>query len=119
MGIRPDHNIGTDRIKLIRALVPEPLLVGHDWKKNERVRWAGYFYKSLGYPARNGTRRLAPFVVLTELVEILPEERDVATELYVAFGALGGIALLVWIILRDDKTKKDFRRRRRPLKVDA
>lgn len=109
--------LGTDRERAIRVLIPEPL-TGRTWKRNTRIRWAGYFYKSLGYPARNGTRRLAPFLILTELVEILPPKRNVKGEIYVALGALGGLGLLVWFILRDDKTSKEFRRRR-PRKIEA
>jgi len=108
----------TDREKLVRFVAPEPLM-HRDWPKRTRVRWAGYFYKALGYPARDRSRRLAPFVVLTELEEIVPEPRDVQGELVVAFGALAGLALLVWILVREDKTKSDFRRSRRRVKVEA
>lgn len=102
----------TDREKLVRFVAPAPLLERR-WPRRTRIRWAGFFYKSLGYPARDRTRRLAPFVILTELEQIQPEPRDVKGELLVAAGALLGLAILVWIIVREDRTKKDFRRSRR------
>jgi len=108
-----------DRHKLIRFVAPAPLL-DRDWKERTRIRWAGFFYKALGYTARGDrSRRLAPFVVLTELEEILPEKRDLNAELMVGFGALIGLSLLVWILIRDDKTKREFRRSRRPRQVEA
>ncbi|MHC4937809.1 MAG: hypothetical protein ACYTHK_02425 [Planctomycetota bacterium] len=108
----------TDKEKLVRFMAPAPLM-DRRWEKRTRIRWGGYFYKSLGYPARDRTRRLAPFVVLTDLEEIKPEPRDVNKELMVAGAFLLGLALLVWIIVRDDKTKKDFRSYRRKQKVEA
>ncbi|MHC4451872.1 MAG: hypothetical protein ACYS0E_17330 [Planctomycetota bacterium] len=108
----------TDKEKLVRFMAPAQLM-GRAWPKRTRIRWGGYFYKSLGYPARDRTRRLAPFVVLTELEEIVPEERDVRKELLVAGGFLLGLIILVWIIVREDKTKRDFRSYRRKQRVDA
>jgi len=108
----------TDKEKLVRFLAPAPLL-DRNWPKRTRIRWAGYYYKALGYPARDRTRRLAPFVVLTELEEVRPTPRNVRAELLVAAAALAGLAILVWIIVREDRTKKDFRRSRRKQEAGA
>ncbi|MEM8884645.1 MAG: hypothetical protein AAGD14_11290 [Planctomycetota bacterium] len=104
--------IATDREKLVRFMAPERLM-NRRWPENTRIRWAGFYYKSLGYPARNGTRRLAPMVVLTELEEIRPEPRDLGGELWIGIGFLVGLALLFWIVVREDRTKRDFRASRR------
>ena len=109
--------IATDRHRMISFVAPGPLM-HRSWKKNTRIRWGGYFYKSLGYSSATG-RRLAPVFVLTELEQLELPKRDVKGELYAAFGALAGVILLVWIIVRDDKTKKEFRRRRSGRKAGA
>jgi hypothetical protein len=111
--------LATDRHKLIRFVAPGPLL-HREWNERTRVRWAGFFYKALGYTARGDrSRRLAPFVVLTELEEQYPAERDVKGELMVGIGALLGLSLLIWILVREDKTKREFRRTRRPRRIEA
>jgi len=111
-----DGWIMTDKRKLVQFLAPYPLMQ-RDWTRMTRIRWAGYFYKSKGYPAGNRTRRLAPFVVLTELEEIVPPPPDYKSQFIFAGSFLLGLLLLVWIIIRDDSTKQEFQRRRKGRKI--
>ena len=63
------------------------------------------------------TRRLAPFVVLTELEEVLPPPPDYKSQFIFAGAFFFGLLLLVWIIIRDDSTKQEFQRRRKGRKI--
>jgi len=113
---RFDGWIMTDKNKLIQFVAPWPLM-HRDWPKMTRIRWAGYFYKAKGYPAANGTRRLAPFVVLTELEQVYPSPPDYQSQFIFAGAFLAGLLLLVWIIIRNDSAREDFRRTRRGRKI--
>jgi len=111
-----DGWIMTDETKLVQFLAPYPLM-DRDWKRGTRIRWAGYFYKAKGYPAANRTRRLAPLIVLTELVEILPPKPDYKGQFMFAGLFLLGLLVMVWFIVREDGTKEEFRRRRSGRKI--
>ena len=102
----------TDKERLLQFVAPSKFgKLG--LKRRARIYFAGYFYKTQGYIARDGTKRLAPFLVLTELREVLPTPPDRTVEMFLAAGFICGIALLIFIIVREDKTKQDYRRRRR------
>lgn len=104
--------IVTDKERLLQFVAPSKF--GKlDLKRRTRIYFAGYFYKTQGYLARDGTKRLVPFFVLTELREVYPTQPDHKVELFIAVGFILGIGLLVYFILREDKTKQDYRRWRR------
>ncbi|MHC4956431.1 MAG: hypothetical protein ACYTGZ_21525 [Planctomycetota bacterium] len=113
-----DGWIMTDKNKLVQFVAPWPLMK-RDWPKMTRIRWAGYFYKAKGYPAANRTRRLAPFVVLTELEQVYPSPPDYTSQFIFAGAFLAGLLLLVWIIIRNDAGSEDFRRTRKRKIADA
>ena len=102
----------TDDSRLLQFVAPSKF--GKlDLKRLSRVYFAGYFYKTQGYHSRDGTQRLAPFLVLTELREVFPTPPDHTVELFIAAGFIAGVGLLIFIIVREDKTKQDYRRWRR------
>ena len=102
----------TDKDRLVQCVAPAGFgKLG--LKRRARCYFAGYFYKTKAYYSRGGTERIAPMLVLTELRVIKPIPPDRTVELLVAVGFIVGISLLVFIILREDKTKQDYRRHRR------
>jgi len=107
--------IVTDKERLMQFVAPESLHTG--LKRRARVRFAGYFYKVQGYYARSGEERMVPMLVLTVLEELTVPPPDKRLELFIAIGFVIGIALLVFIIVREDRTKQDYRRSRRGRKT--
>jgi hypothetical protein len=105
----------TDNEHLVQFVAPPSLHVG--LKRRDRIRFEGFFYKIQGYYARDGTQRMAPFLVLTVLEEVPVTPPDTRLELFIAAGFVIGIAVLVFIIVREDKTKQDYRRTRRRQKA--
>ncbi|MDH3592796.1 MAG: hypothetical protein OER88_13000, partial [Planctomycetota bacterium] len=103
--------IMTDQRKLIQFVAPIEL--AGTWKLRDRIRWEGFFYKTKLYPAQNGTDRLVPLFVLTRLEKVPPPPRDYWTQVVIAGGFLIGIALLVFLVVREDKTKSDYLASRR------
>ncbi|MFQ5844544.1 MAG: hypothetical protein ACE5JG_06085 [Planctomycetota bacterium] len=100
----------TDKQRLLRAHTPPALRV--DLPKGTRVLYEGFFYKGSAYPTQAGTWRRAPVLVLTRLDRVLPPESNPLSELIFA-GAFGaGLLLLIWFIVREDKTKRAYRRGR-------
>ena len=57
----------TDDERLVQFVAPAVLRT--PLKRRARVRFEGFFYKVQAYPARDGTQRFAPMVVLTVLKE--------------------------------------------------
>jgi len=102
--------IMTDRQRLVWFAAPAELAY-REWAPRDRILWEGYFYKWRAYPARDGQDRLAPMFVLTRLEIVPPPERDLAFQLYLAGGFILGIALLIFIIVREDRVKQEYRRR--------
>jgi hypothetical protein len=105
----------TDSEHLVQFVAPAALHTG--LKRRARIRFEGFFYKIQGYYARDGTQRMAPFLVLTVLEEVEVTPPDTRLELFIAAGFVLGIAVLVFIIVREDKTKQDYRRTRRRQKA--
>lgn len=103
--------IVTDQERLLQFAAPAAL--DSTLQRRARIRFAGYFYKVQGYNSRDGRQLMAPFLVLTELYEVKPKPADTRFELFIAAGFIVGIALLIFIIVREDKTKQDYRRLRR------
>ncbi|MHC4549035.1 MAG: hypothetical protein ACYTEZ_09665 [Planctomycetota bacterium] len=101
----------TDKQKLVQFVAPARL--AGDWKLRSRIRYEGYFYKTKLYPARNGTDRLAPLLVLTVLEKVPPPVPNLTAQILIAVGFIVGIAALVFIVVREDKTKESYRRLRR------
>ena len=107
----------TDERKLFQFVAPASL--DGSWPKLTRVRYAGFFYKTKLYPAGNRTDRLAPVLVLTRLEAIPPPKPDYVAQLIIAGAFILGVGLLIFIILREDKTKEGYRRYRRKRIVEA
>ncbi len=104
--------IQTDRQKLIQFLAPAPL--GHrPWKKRTRIRFAGFYYKTKLYHSLGGVDRLAPMMVLTVLEEVVLPPPDHTGSLVVAGLFLLGLMVLVFVVMREDKTKESYRAMRR------
>ncbi|MHC4931645.1 MAG: hypothetical protein ACYTGV_05570 [Planctomycetota bacterium] len=101
----------TDRDRLFKFAAPAS--VGRDLAMKTRVRFEGYFYKTQGYYARDGSWRMVPFFVLTVLEEVKPTPRDHTFQIGIAIGFIVGICLLIFIIVREDKTKESYRRQHR------
>jgi hypothetical protein len=102
--------IVTDQQKLMQFIAPASL--DFDGQTRTRVRWAGYFYKTKLYPARDGQDRLAPVFVLTVLEEVKPPKSNTSMHLVLAGGVVAGMLLLAYLVLREDKTKETYRRLR-------
>ncbi len=109
--------IYTDRHHLLEYCAPVSLAGA--FKSNHRIRWEGYFYKTRAYPSKGGTDQLAPMVVLTVLEGVPPPATHFTEQIIIAAGFCFGIALLAFLILREDKTKSDFRRSRKKKTVEA
>jgi len=108
--------IYTDQRKLFQFVAPGSL---EGLPKGTRIRWEGYFYKTKLYAAQNGTERLAPMFVLTVLNEVKPPKMSQLFPALLAGGFLLGMALLAYIVLREDRTKETYRRlRQRRLAAD-
>lgn len=103
----------TDRQLLFQYAAPISLAPALDaLGKRVHLRYEGFFFKSRAYPARNGTDRVAPLLVLTVL-EPLPEpESDLSFQIFIAVGFILGASLLIFFIVREDRVKQDYRRHR-------
>ena len=104
--------INTDRHKLVQFIAPAPLAY-RPWKARTRVRFGGYFYKTKLYRARMGKDHQAPLFVLTELEEVVPAPPDYTGSFIVAGLFILGFAVLILVVLREDKTKESYRAMRR------
>jgi hypothetical protein len=102
----------TDEQKFIWCFGPASL-DRDDWKRKARIRWEGFFYKMKLYSAQDGMERMAPVFVLTVLEEVMPAPPDRLTHLLLAAGFVLGIGLMIFFIVRDDRTKESYRRVRR------
>jgi len=100
----------TDQQKLMQFIAPASL--DRDWQTRTRIRWEGYFYKTKLYPARDGQDRLAPVFVLTVLEEVKPVKPRTTIHVALAGALVGGLLLLAYLVLREDKTKQNYRRLR-------
>jgi hypothetical protein len=101
----------TDERKLIWCFGPASL--DGDWKKGDRIRWEGYFYKMKLYSAQDGTERNAPVFVLTVLEKMAPPSPSRLTHVLLAGAFILGLGLMIFFIVRDDRTKERYRRVRR------
>jgi hypothetical protein len=101
----------TDKAKLFQFVAPIEL--AGDWTQRKRIRYEGYFYKTKLYPARDGTDRLAPMLVLTVLEEVPLPKPDVMVPLLIAAGFVVGILALAGIVWREFKQKESYRLQRR------
>lgn len=106
----------TDGEMLLRFTAPISL-VGRA-HSNDRVYYEGYFYKTWGYYARNGTEQLVPWLVLTDLRSIPPVKRDTRYDVVIAGAVVVVLGVFLWIVVREDKTKQSFRAERRKRQAD-
>jgi hypothetical protein len=111
--------IVTDRNKLIQFVAPAAL--AGKWPARTRIRWEGYFYKIKLYRARKGTDEMVPMVVLTSLTEVKPPRPNYLPQFVIAGAFILGMLLLLFLVLREDKTKESYRRqfRKRLAESDA
>ncbi|MHC4135784.1 MAG: hypothetical protein ACYS0K_12450 [Planctomycetota bacterium] len=101
----------TDGQKLFQFIAPIEL--AGDWSKRTRIRYEGYFYKTKLYPARDGTFRFTPVLVLTVLEEVPPPRPHLMFPILIAAGFVVGILALAAIVVREFKTKESYRLQRR------
>lgn len=97
----------TDERSLFQFLAPGTL---GELPKGARVRWEGFFYKTKLYAAQNGTERLAPVFVLTVLEEIKAPESGSLFPVLLAGSVVLAMGLLAWFVLKEDRTKENYRR---------
>jgi hypothetical protein len=103
--------IANDRLLLIQFVAPASL--AGKWKKGDRVRYEGYFYKTRAYNARNGSEQLRPMLVLTVLEKVAMPKSSYVGPLVIASLFVAGIVAFVVIVVREDRMKDDYRRSRR------
>lgn len=103
--------LATDRLQVLQFVAPASL--ADDWKAMDRIRYEGYFYKTRAYPARNGTEQLRPMLVLTVLEKVAAAKPDYVGGLVIAGAFVAGILLFIFIVVREDRTKQDYRRSRK------
>jgi hypothetical protein len=101
----------TDKGKLFQFIAPIDL--AGDWPQRTRIRYQGYFYKTKLYPARDGTDRLAPVLVLTVLERVPPPRPSLVVPILIAAGFVLVILALGVIVVREFKTKESYRLQRR------
>lgn len=101
----------TDKAKLFQFVAPIEL--AGDWPQRTRVRYEGYFYKTKLYPARDGTDRLAPMLVLTVLDRVPPPRPNLTIPILIAAGFVLGILALAAIVVREFRSKESYRLQRR------
>jgi hypothetical protein len=101
----------TDKAKLFQFVAPIEL--AGDWRQRTRIRYEGYFYKTKLYPARDGTDRLAPVLVLTVLDKVPMPRPGLTVPILIAAGFALGILALGVIVWREFRTKESFRLQRR------
>ncbi len=66
---------------------------------------------------RRGADSLTPLLVLTVLEEVRPAERDYSGQIIFATGFTLVIGLMVWLILREDLTKRNYKEMRRKRRI--
>lgn len=101
----------TDKAKLFQFVAPIEL--AGDWPQRTRIRYEGYFYKTKLYPARDGTDRLAPVLVLTVLEKVAPPRPNLMVPILIAAGFVVGILALAAIVVREFRSKESYRLQRR------
>lgn len=111
--------IVTDHNKLIQFIAPASL--AGEWPSRTRIHWEGYFYKIKLYRARKGTDEMVPMVVLTSLQEVKPPAPNYLPQFIIAGAFIIGMLVLLFLVLREDKTKESYRRqfRKRLAESDA
>ncbi len=100
--------------KLFQYMAPAHLV--REWPKLTRIRYEGFFYKTQAY-YRRGADSLTPLLVLTVLEEVRPAERDYSGQIIFATGFTLVIGLMVWLILREDLTKRNYKEMRRKRRI--
>jgi len=101
----------TDGGKLFQFIAPIEL--GGEWPQRTRIRYEGYFYKTKLYPARDGTDRFTPVLVLTVLERVPPPVPNRVFQILIAAAFILGFSALIFIVVREDKTKESYRLQRR------
>jgi hypothetical protein len=103
--------IANDRLLLLQFVAPASL--AGKCKKGDRIRYEGFFYKTRAYNARNGSEQLRPMLVLTVLEKVVSPKPSYVGPLVIASLFVAGIVAFVFIVVREDRTKDDYRRSRR------
>ena len=101
----------TDKAKLFQFVAPIEL--AGEWAQRARIRYEGYFYKTKLYPARDGSDRLAPVLVLTVLEKVPPPRPNLVFPILIALGFILGLLALAAIVVREFKSKESYRLQRR------
>lgn len=81
-------------------------------RKNARVAYEGFFYKNHAYTSASGQDRMVPWLVLTSLREIRPKLPGAKGQLLFAAAFVLVIAVVIFWVVREDKTKEEYRARR-------
>ncbi len=101
----------TDSQKLIQFVAPVAL--GAEWKRRDRIRWEGFFYKTRHYKTIANKDKIVPMIVLTRLEIVTPVPPDKTMPLVIAGLFVLGLGALAFLVLREDRTKQSFRRQAR------
>jgi hypothetical protein len=97
----------TDEHKLLQYVAPAEV---DELPKGTRVHWEGFFYKTKLYPARDGSERLAPMFVATVVEKVVPAQVNHLFPVIVAGSIVLGMMFLAFLVLREDRTKANYRR---------
>jgi len=103
--------IYTDSMQLVQFAAPASL--AQDLRSGSRIHFEGYFYKNQAYRAQNRTERMAPFLVLTNLGPLPLPARDVKWDMIFGASLFVVIGVLVFLVIRKDRTKENYRAERR------
>ena len=100
--------------RLFQYMAPAHLV--REWRKLTRIRYEGFFYKTQAY-YRRGADSLTPLLVLTVLQEVKAPKRDFSNQIMFAAGFTLLIGAMIWVIMREDKTKRDYKEMRRKRRI--
>ncbi len=105
----------TDAKLIFHYAAPASLVAG--LKSGDRIRYEGFFYKTWVYPSKSGVDRMVPWLVLTVLEVVPPPVPDRRGEFIFALAFVLVIGGIIFLVVREDKTKAAYRasRRRRVL----
>ncbi|MGQ0613250.1 MAG: hypothetical protein ACT4PV_05875 [Planctomycetaceae bacterium] len=101
----------TDAELIFQYAAPASLVAG--LKSGARIRYEGFFYKTWVYPSKDGAERMVPWLVLTVLETVPPPARDRLGELIFAGAFMLVIGVVIFLAVREDKTKAAYRASRR------
>jgi hypothetical protein len=100
----------TDGGFVVFYVAPTSVVAG--LRKNARVAYEGFFYKNMVYTAASGEDLMVPWLVLTSLREIRPQLPGVKGQLIFAAIFVLVIAAVIFWVVREDRTKREYRARR-------